>query len=127
MKVPANVFLPQEEGPPSSPSHTDGKVAEACSLPQQESNPEEPRGGSSSNEVPEEHPGSPQEQEGTDEDEDEDDLPAQQQVFQHQEPADQPPAAVLTEVDEDGKETVISDHSTSAGFTFQNSLLYELD
>ncbi|KAM4625875.1 protein kintoun, partial [Polymixia lowei] len=37
------------------------------------------------------------------------------------------PPALLRETDEHGKETVISDHSTSAGFTFQNSLLYELD
>lgn len=48
-------------------------------------------------------------------------------VSQHQQPGDKPPAAVLIEVDEDGRETIISDHSTSAAFTLQNSLIYELD
>lgn len=57
---------------------------------------------------------------------DEDDLPAEQ-VLHNQEPGDEAPPAVVTEVDEDGNETIISDHSTSAGFTFQNSLIYELD
>lgn len=57
---------------------------------------------------------------------DEDDLPAEQ-LFHNQEPGDEHPPAVLTEIDEDGNETIISDHSTSAGFTFQNSLIYELD
>lgn len=37
------------------------------------------------------------------------------------------PAATLREVDAHGNETVISDHRTSAGFLFQNKLLYELD
>lgn len=57
---------------------------------------------------------------------DEDDLPAEQ-VFHSQEPRDEPPPAALTEIDEEGNETVISNHATSAGFTFQNSLIYELD
>lgn len=78
-------------------------------------------GGSSGNEVPEEHPESPQK--GNDMDEDD---PPTGQVLHNQEPGDTPPA-ILIEVDEDGKETIISDHSTSAGFTFQNSLIYELD
>ncbi|KAJ3613511.1 hypothetical protein NHX12_019759 [Muraenolepis orangiensis] len=34
---------------------------------------------------------------------------------------------LLREVDESGKEIIISDHSTSAGLSFQNSLRYELD
>lgn len=75
--------------------------------------------GRAGNEIPEEHSGSPQKQER--EDMDEDDLPAEQ------EPGDRPAPALLIEVDEHGNETVISDHSTSAGFTFQNSLIYELD
>ncbi|TNM95392.1 hypothetical protein fugu_016475 [Takifugu bimaculatus] len=90
----------------------------------QESKTDEESGGSSGKEVPEEHPGSPQKQERQDTDEDE--LPTEQ-VSQHQQPGDKPPPAVLIEVDEDGRETIISDHSTSAGFTFQNSLIYELD
>ncbi|XP_013869840.1 protein kintoun [Austrofundulus limnaeus] len=53
------------------------------------------------------------------------DLPAEQ-VLQTPEP-DRMPSATLREVDADGNETVISDHSTSAGFTFQNKLMYELD
>ncbi|KAM8917862.1 protein kintoun [Spinachia spinachia] len=40
---------------------------------------------------------------------------------------DQPPPALLREIDSDGNENIISDHSTSAGFIFQNSLMYELD
>ncbi|KAM7403117.1 hypothetical protein PAMA_003844 [Pampus argenteus] len=48
---------------------------------------------------------------------DEDDLPIEKK----------PPPVLLREIDQDGNETVISDHSTSAGFVFQNSLLYELD
>ncbi|KAM9777627.1 protein kintoun [Neosynchiropus ocellatus] len=54
---------------------------------------------------------------------DEDDLPSEQIV---QTPEFVPPA-VLREVGKDGKETIIYDHSTSAGFTFQNSLMFELD
>lgn len=80
-------------------------------------------GGSSGNKVPEEHPESPQKQKGNDMDQDD---PPTGQVLHNQEPGDTPPA-ILIEVDEDGKETIISDHSTSAGFTFQNSLIYELD
>ncbi|XP_029973296.1 protein kintoun [Salarias fasciatus] len=38
-----------------------------------------------------------------------------------------PPAAALREVDRDGNETVISDHSTTAGITFLTSLMFELD
>lgn len=86
-----------------------------------QSKTDEPSGGSLSNKVPEETPGSPQKQ-----DMDEDNLPAEQD-FHKQEPGNEPPPAVLTEIDEDGNETIISDHSTSAGFTFQNSLIYELD
>lgn len=37
------------------------------------------------------------------------------------------PPVLLREIDKDGNETVISDHSTSAGFTFQNTLMFELD
>lgn len=98
-------------------------LAEDYSLSQQaqQSETEEASGGGLSNEVPEETPGSSQKQ-----DMDEDDLPAEQ-AFRKQEPGHEPPPAVLTEIDEDGNETIISDHSTSAGFTFQNSLIYELD
>eukprot|EP00064_Thunnus_orientalis_P016868 superscaffoldBa00003438_g16940 len=56
----------------------------------------------------------------------EDDLPTEQ-IIQNPEPDKKPPPVLLREIDQDGNETVISDHSTSAGFTFQNSLLYELD
>lgn len=80
-------------------------------------------GESSGNEVPEEHPESPHRQEGNDMVEDD---PPTGQVLHNQEPGDTPPA-ILIEVDEDGEETIIKDHSTSAGFTFQNSLIYELD
>ncbi len=38
-----------------------------------------------------------------------------------------PPPVLLREIDKDGNETVISDHSTSAGFVFTNTLMYELD
>ncbi|XP_008284569.1 protein kintoun [Stegastes partitus] len=53
-----------------------------------------------------------------------DDLPTEQ-LFPVSD--NKPPPVILREIDEDGKETVISDHSTSAGFVFQNTLLYELD
>nr|XP_020446596.1 protein kintoun [Monopterus albus] len=51
------------------------------------------------------------------EDVDEDDLPAEQ---------DKPLPVLLREIDKDGNETVISDHST-AGIIFQNTMIYELD
>lgn len=54
------------------------------------------------------------------------DQPAEQ-VLQTPEPDKTPPSAALREIDAEGNETVISDHSTSAGFTFQNTLMYELD
>lgn len=56
---------------------------------------------------------------------DEDDLPSEQ-IFQRHD-NHKPPPVLLREIDKDGNETIISDHSTSAGFTFQNSLMYELD
>ncbi|KAM4723467.1 protein kintoun [Anableps anableps] len=57
-----------------------------------------------------------------------DDLPARR-ALQTLEQKKKPPAAAwsLREIDADGKETLISDHSTSAGFVFQNKLMYELD
>uniref|UniRef100_A0AAQ5YST6 Protein kintoun n=1 Tax=Amphiprion ocellaris TaxID=80972 RepID=A0AAQ5YST6_AMPOC len=55
-----------------------------------------------------------------------DDLPTEQ-IFQTSEHDKKPPAVLLGEIDTDGNETVISDHSTSTGFIFQNTLLYELD
>ncbi|XP_071399809.1 protein kintoun [Centroberyx affinis] len=58
------------------------------------------------------------------EDIDEDDLTTEQ-TFPDQDT--KPPPALLREIDEDRNEVVISDHSTSAGFIFQNSLLFELD
>ncbi|XP_070699098.1 protein kintoun [Pempheris klunzingeri] len=57
---------------------------------------------------------------------DEDDL-STQQVFQRLAQKDEPPPVLLREIDEDGNEKIISDHTTSAGFVFQNSLMYELD
>ncbi|CAL8295978.1 unnamed protein product [Arctogadus glacialis] len=39
----------------------------------------------------------------------------------------EPPQPLLREMDESGQETIISDHATSAGLSFHNSLLYELD
>jgi len=45
----------------------------------------------------------------------------------HKPERDKPPPVLLREIDKDGNETIISDHSTSAGFIFQNSLIYELD
>ncbi|XP_040917084.1 protein kintoun [Toxotes jaculatrix] len=60
------------------------------------------------------------------EDMDEDDQPAEQ-ISQTPEHDSKPPSALLREIDKDGNEKVISDHSTSAGFTFQNTLIYELD
>lgn len=57
---------------------------------------------------------------------DEDDLPTEQ-TFQTAERHTKPPPAILREIDKDGNETVISDHSTSVTFTFQNTLMYELD
>ncbi|GAA6213518.1 protein kintoun [Lates japonicus] len=40
---------------------------------------------------------------------------------------DKLPPALLREVDKDGNETVISNHSTSVEFIFQNTLMFELD
>ncbi|CAN9502100.1 unnamed protein product [Ophioblennius macclurei] len=54
----------------------------------------------------------------------------QQQIKGRDEDRELPAAATvawLREVDKDGNETVISNHSTSAGFTFHNSLTFELD
>ncbi|XP_037551269.1 LOW QUALITY PROTEIN: protein kintoun-like [Nematolebias whitei] len=51
----------------------------------------------------------------------------EEQVFQTPERDKKPPAATLREIDANGNETVIGDHSTSAGFVFQNKLIYELD
>ncbi|XP_058471270.1 protein kintoun isoform X2 [Solea solea] len=53
---------------------------------------------------------------------DEDDLQTEQ-VFETKGPE----AALLREKDADGNEKVISDHSTSAGFVFRNTLIYTLD
>lgn len=60
------------------------------------------------------------------EDVDEDDLPMKQ-IFHTTEHDNKPPLVLLREVDKDGNVQIISDHSTSAGFTFQNCLMYELD
>nr|XP_019966653.1 PREDICTED: protein kintoun [Paralichthys olivaceus] len=57
---------------------------------------------------------------------DEDDLDTEQ-IFQTPVHNKQPTPVLLREIDEDGKEKVISDHSTSAGFILHNSLMYELD
>ncbi|CAK6956943.1 protein kintoun-like [Scomber scombrus] len=58
---------------------------------------------------------------------DEDDLPTEHNIQNPEPDKKQPPPVLLREIDQDGNETVVSDHSTSAGFIFQNSLLYELD
>ncbi|XP_054909301.1 protein kintoun [Poeciliopsis prolifica] len=57
---------------------------------------------------------------------DEDDLPAHQ-VLQTLEQSKPAAAWPLREIGADGKETLITDHSTSAGFNFHNKLIYELD
>ncbi|KAL3968892.1 GMP reductase [Sarotherodon galilaeus] len=56
---------------------------------------------------------------------DEDDLQTEQisPVLQHNKPL----PVLLREIDKDGNEIVISDHTSSAGFTFLNTLMYELD
>uniref|UniRef100_A0AAX7USV6 Protein kintoun n=1 Tax=Astatotilapia calliptera TaxID=8154 RepID=A0AAX7USV6_ASTCA len=56
---------------------------------------------------------------------DEDDLQTEQisPVLQR----NKPPPVLLREIDKDGNEIVISDHTSSAGFTFLNTLMYELD
>uniref|UniRef100_A0A3Q2E1F5 Protein kintoun n=1 Tax=Cyprinodon variegatus TaxID=28743 RepID=A0A3Q2E1F5_CYPVA len=58
---------------------------------------------------------------------DEDDPPAPPAAQTSEKNNDPPAAAMLREIDADGKETLISDHSTSSGFIFQNKLMYELD
>ncbi|XP_031703787.1 protein kintoun [Anarrhichthys ocellatus] len=57
---------------------------------------------------------------------DQDDRPTVQ-IFHKPEHDTKPPPVFLREIDKDGNEKIISDHSTSAGFIFQNSLMYELD
>ncbi|TNN80272.1 Protein kintoun [Liparis tanakae] len=54
------------------------------------------------------------------------DEPPEVQIL-HKPKHNKPPPVLLREIDKDGNETIISDHSTSAGFIFQNSLIYELD
>ncbi|XP_029586620.1 protein kintoun isoform X1 [Salmo trutta] len=54
----------------------------------------------------------------------EDGLPAEQ-TFQDCDM--RPQQALLTEINQDGQDVVISDHTTSAGFVFQNSFIYDLD
>ncbi|XP_032356593.1 protein kintoun [Etheostoma spectabile] len=49
------------------------------------------------------------------------------QIFHNPGHGNKPPPVLLREIDEDGNEKIISDHSTSAGFIFQNTLMYELD
>lgn len=57
---------------------------------------------------------------------DEDDLPTEQ-TFNSVNHDSKPSPAVLREIDRDGNEIIISDHRTSAGFTFRNTLMFELD
>ncbi|XP_034530813.1 protein kintoun [Notolabrus celidotus] len=58
---------------------------------------------------------------------DEDDLP-KEGFLQKPEPRNSKATpALLREIDKDGNEKVISDHSTAAGFTFENTLMFELD
>lgn len=54
----------------------------------------------------------------------EDDLPAEQTF---QDCNMRPQQVLLTEINHDGQELVICDHTTSAGFVFQNSFIYDLD
>ncbi|CAJ1073544.1 protein kintoun [Xyrichtys novacula] len=58
---------------------------------------------------------------------DEDDLPAEGILQNPELKNNKLPPVLLREIDEDGNEKVISDHSTSAAFTFENSLMFELD
>ncbi|XP_034714440.1 protein kintoun [Etheostoma cragini] len=55
-----------------------------------------------------------------------DDLPTEQ-ISHNPGHGHKPPPVLLREIDKDGNEKIISDHSTSAGFIFQNTLMYELD
>ncbi|XP_034419078.1 protein kintoun [Cyclopterus lumpus] len=55
------------------------------------------------------------------------DDPPKVQILHKPERDNEPPPVLLREIDKDGNEKIISDHSTSAGFIFQNSLIYELD
>lgn len=57
---------------------------------------------------------------------DEDDLPTEQ-TFHDTDHGNKPPPAILREIDQDGNEIIIRDHCTSAGFNFQNTLMFELD
>ncbi|XP_028294217.1 protein kintoun [Gouania willdenowi] len=57
---------------------------------------------------------------------DNDDKP-REHVFETSKCDKKPEAVELREIDQDGNETVITDHSTSAGFTFKNKLMFELD
>ncbi|KAG5265535.1 hypothetical protein AALO_G00243550 [Alosa alosa] len=57
---------------------------------------------------------------------DEDDLP-EEQSFTGTKHIKQPRVVLREMNSEDGTEVVISDHTTSSAFVFQNSLLYELD
>uniref|UniRef100_UPI0037E70869 protein kintoun-like n=1 Tax=Semicossyphus pulcher TaxID=241346 RepID=UPI0037E70869 len=58
---------------------------------------------------------------------DEDDLWTEQIIRNQEHDGNMAQPVLLREVDEDGNEKVISDHSTSAGFIFENSLMFELD
>ena len=58
---------------------------------------------------------------------DEDDLASQQTFPQDWNMKQFVPPAVLRETNEDGQEVVITEHATSAGFSFKNTLLYDLD
>lgn len=57
---------------------------------------------------------------------DEDDL-LTEQTFHDADHGNKPPPAILREIDQDGNEIIIRDHSTSTGFNFQNTLMFELD
>lgn len=59
---------------------------------------------------------------------DEDDLPSEQQQQIVCDVRPRQPPVVLRELNpEDGTEVIISDHTTTSAFQFQNSLLYDLD
>lgn len=57
---------------------------------------------------------------------DEDDLPTEPTLHSVDQRS-KPSPALLREIDQDGNEIVINDHRTSAGFTFRNTLMFELD
>ncbi|KAM8737594.1 protein kintoun [Acanthopagrus schlegelii] len=122
LKVETDATLSEAESPIPADSQSQIKVKDCCM-----SSGAEHSGNMPDREVnlcSEELAAESEKQEET-ENMDEDDLPMEQ-IFRRHDNHKFPPV-LLREIDKDGNETIISDHSTSAGFTFQNSLMYELD